>query len=29
MPRVPVPGWLPSWLGGPSDDEGRSDADDL
>ena len=29
MPRVPVPGWLPSWLGGPSDDEGESDADDL
>jgi hypothetical protein len=29
-PRVPVPGWLPSWLGGPSDeDEGESDADDL
>ena len=30
MPRVPMPGWLPSWLGGPSDeDEGESDADDL
>jgi opacity protein-like surface antigen len=29
MPRLPVPGWLPSWLGGPSDDEGGSDADDL
>ena len=29
-PRVPMPGWLPSWLGGPSDeDEGESDADDL
>jgi opacity protein-like surface antigen len=29
MPRVPVPGWLPSWLGGPSDDDGGSDPDDL
>ena len=30
MPRVPMPGWLPSWLGGPSDeDEGESDADTL
>jgi hypothetical protein len=28
MPRVPLPGWMPSWLGGPSDEE-ESDADDL
>jgi Outer membrane protein beta-barrel domain len=27
-PRVPMPGWLPSWLGGPSDEE-ESDADEL
>lgn len=29
MPGVPVPGWLPSWLGGPSDDDEQSDVDDL
>lgn len=28
LPRVPAPGWLPSWLGGPDDDDG-SDVDDL
>jgi hypothetical protein len=28
MPRVPLPGWWPSWMGGP-DDEEESDADDL
>jgi hypothetical protein len=28
MPKVPVPGWLPSWLGGPSEED-ESDADDL
>jgi len=28
MPRPDMPGWWPSWMGGPSD-EGGSDADDL
>jgi hypothetical protein len=28
MPRVPVPGWWPSWMGGP-EGEDESDADDL
>jgi hypothetical protein len=28
MPRPDMPGWWPSWLGGPSDEE-ESDADDL
>jgi opacity protein-like surface antigen len=28
MPRPDMPGWWPSWLGGPSDEE-QSDADDL
>jgi hypothetical protein len=28
MPRPDMPGWLPSWLGGPSEED-ESDADDL
>jgi hypothetical protein len=28
MPRVSMPGWMPTWLGGPSD-EAEGDADDL
>ena len=29
MPHVPMPGWMPSWLGGPSDEPEPDKADDL